>query len=90
MAAITAKVKVFIKTPNGDNAHQLTFGADYAGGANKEWADATPYIDVRMSVKNEVAELFAPGQSFTLTFTPDDPESSAGDGSAAGAAAATA
>lgn len=73
--AVTAKVKCSGKTlSNMGTAYeavQLAFAADYAGGANKEWAEATPVLNIGMTVKPEVAERFSIGQAFTLTFEAD-------------------
>lgn len=73
--SVTAKVKCSGKslTNMGTDyeAVNLSFGADYAGGANKEWASATPTINLTMTVKPSVAEHFDIGQAFTLTFSRD-------------------
>jgi hypothetical protein len=69
--ALTAKVRVERTVATGSgSAVYLT--ADYADGRNKEWADATPSMNVSATVKNSVAEHFPAGQRFTLTFTPVD------------------
>lgn len=68
--AITAKVRVNNVSVNGDET-RLTFYADYADERNKEWAKYTPSLVLEMTVKNAVADNFAPGQAFTLTFTPE-------------------
>lgn len=71
--AITAKVKVY-KSPGyaGSDDVRLDFSADYGEGKNKEWATATPVINVMMYVKPEVAEKFESGKSYTLTFEPEE------------------
>ena len=70
----TAKIKVTGKTHTTDGQTGLTFGADYVTGGdrNKEWAKYTPVITVMMTVLDSVAEHFELGQSFTLTFTPEE------------------
>lgn len=71
--AITAKVTVARKqatAASGDGETDLVFSADYADGRNKEWAKYTPSLELRMRVKDSVAEQFEPGQAFTLTFEP--------------------
>lgn len=71
--AITAKVQVARKerTAAGtDGETDLVFSADYADGQNKEWAKYTPSLDLRMRVKDDVAEQFELGQAFTLLFEP--------------------
>ena len=73
--SITAKALLVAKKPVGEGEYEqvlLTFGADYADGRNKEWALATPTLDLRMSVKPDVAERFTEGQPYTLTFTETD------------------
>lgn len=73
--SITAKAKCSGKslTNMGTDyeAVNLTFGADYANGANKAWASATPTLNLTMTVKPEVAKHFEIGSSFTLTFDKD-------------------
>jgi hypothetical protein len=78
--AITAKVKVqskneFLSNSTSDSKEtgvQLSFTVNYANGANKEWAKYTPSLTLQMTVKPEVAEKFAIGDNYTLTFTPDE------------------
>lgn len=72
MANTTAKVKLMTKPEPVDGQVALQFYADYADGRNKEWAKYTPALSLTMTVKEEVAEHFANGQAFTLTFTPED------------------
>lgn len=69
--AITAKVLVNQKTENMLNT-QLKIVADYAEGRNKSWADATPVLNMDITVNKEVAKLLNVGDRFTLTFTPDE------------------
>jgi hypothetical protein len=73
--AITAKVQVARKEVTAaaaDGETDLVFSADYADGRNKEWAKYTPGLDLRMRVKNSVAEQFNVGDAFTLTFEPSE------------------
>jgi hypothetical protein len=42
---------------------------DYGPGAgNEQWAAATPHLDMRMTVRGDVARYFEPGKPYTLTF----------------------
>jgi hypothetical protein len=70
--SVTAKIKCNTKSlvnmGSQYEAVTLGFSADYANGKNKEWASATPTLNLQMTVKPEVGELFAFGQSYTLTF----------------------
>ena len=78
---ITAKVVCSNRTEAGqgdDLAVTLTFGPDYAEGRNAEWAVATPALALTMTVKGPVAERFHVGDAYTLTFTPDDEDTSTG------------
>ena len=68
MAAITAKVFLSGKTKSGDGQTTLGFTADYADGANKEWAKYTPSLNLYMVVLDEVAEGINYGDKFTGTF----------------------
>lgn len=70
--SVTAKVSVVALTLNtGWATVQMT--ADYADGRNKEWAAATPTLNLNMTVKKDFAEFFEPGATFTLTFEKDVP-----------------
>lgn len=71
MPTITAKIKCSKKEPQGADQVSLGFQADYEDGRNKEWAKYTPGLSLTMGVKPEVAEHFAVGQAYTLTFDPD-------------------
>lgn len=67
---ITAKVSCNLKQEYGTGANrQATVG--YTDGANKEWANATPHLDMRMTLKGDVADHFEPGKHYTVTFTED-------------------
>lgn len=76
---ITAKLKCTGKAPSGqptenpeDQTWMLSFGPDYADGANAEWAAATPSLSLSMTVKASVAEHYAVGESWDLAFTKPD------------------
>ena len=70
---MTVTAKVFCGSANKSATDTiLTFGADYRDDRNKEWASFTPALTLTMTVKNEVAAHFEPGQSYTLTFTPEE------------------
>lgn len=66
--AVTAKIKLTSKVPYSDGQTSLGFMADYNDGRNKEWAKYTPGLSLNMTVKDEVAEQFSQGDSYTLTF----------------------
>lgn len=78
--AITAKVKLARKNEYLSNSTsgsketgvELSFGANYANGANKEWAKYTPSLNFTMVVKPEVAAAFEIGGNYTVSFTPDE------------------
>lgn len=70
MTKVTAKITCTWKAP-GESTTQLYFGPDYADGANAEWAAATPSLSLMITVRNEVADLYATGGKYTLTFTPE-------------------
>jgi hypothetical protein len=68
---ITAKARCERKTVNGEGDNRtasLSFGPDYADGRNAEWAAATPHLNVQMTVKGAVADLFEQGRPYTLQF----------------------
>lgn len=69
--SVTAKVKVTWKVASGDGA-QVTFGPDYQDDRNKEWAVATPSLNLEMTLKGEVADQFEPGDKFTLVFEKEE------------------
>jgi hypothetical protein len=50
----------------------ITLYADYANGANKAWAAATPALQISMVTNGDVESFFEPGGKYTLTFTRDD------------------
>lgn len=45
----------------------LGFVADYANGANIEWAKWTPNLDLRMVVLGEVADQYEQGEHYSMT-----------------------
>lgn len=69
---VTAKAQVsFVQEVSWNNTpvSLLRFSVDYADGANKEWATATPSLNLEMAVKREIAEKYFPlGRKVTLTF----------------------
>jgi hypothetical protein len=68
---VTAKIVCNSKTDvgEGDNRQvSVSFGADYAGGRNKEWALYTPSLSLSMTLKGEVGDRFELGKAYTLTF----------------------
>jgi hypothetical protein len=67
---ITAKVHCLFKETRGEGDDRRTdvrFIPDYADGRNKAWAAATPNLNLSMTVKGEVAELFHAGRAYILT-----------------------
>lgn len=73
MIEVTAKIECTSKSlwQDGETA-SLSFAPDYADGRNAEWAAATPALNLSMTVKGGVSELFGQGRKYTLTFTPAD------------------
>ena len=72
---ITAKVFCASKSEigEGDNRQaNVTFGADYADGRNKEWAAATPALNLQVTLNGAAADLFEQGQKWTLQFVKSD------------------
>jgi predicted RNA-binding protein with PIN domain len=73
--SVTAKVRVQSKQENGEGDERqatLVFAADYQDGRNKEWAFYTPALSLSMTVKGAVADQFAEGAAYTLTFERED------------------
>lgn len=71
---ITAKIMCNSKSEWGeDEKRQATVGfcSDYRDGRATEWATSTPHLDLRMTVKGDIADRFQLSQSYTLTFTPE-------------------
>lgn len=66
--AITAKVTLGSKTLSAGGHVGLSFYADYSDGRNKEWASATPNLDLKMTVNSQVGDLFEVGTPYVLTF----------------------
>lgn len=76
---VTAKFKVSRVTPMGAETVEDAWGTeiemtpDYAGGANREWSEATPSGVCRLTVTNKAAiEKLPLGASLTMTFTVDE------------------
>jgi hypothetical protein len=68
---ITAKVRCSSKneTGEGDNRMaQVSFAPDYADGRNKEWALATPSLNLSMTLNGQAADLFEQGKAYKLQF----------------------
>jgi hypothetical protein len=69
--SVVAKVKLSSKTTTeygaGTGQVQLNFQAVY-GDENKEWAEATPNLNLSMTVKAEVGERFNFDKPYFLTF----------------------
>ena len=65
--ATTMKMKVTSVRPDNGQVSVL-MNADYADEKNKEWAKYTPAASYIFSVKEELADEFPVGASFTVTF----------------------
>lgn len=65
---ITAKVKVSHVDGTIPGARQIHFLPDYADPANAEWQFHTPALALQMTVREEIADRFPIGKSFTLQF----------------------
>lgn len=72
----TAKVRVSDNMPVSypEGFRQISFMPDYQDDRNKEWAVATPSLNLMMTVKPEIGELLTKGTTTTLTFDTDDPQ----------------
>jgi hypothetical protein len=80
---VTAKFKVTRVTPQGYTqeeidagkepyAYEIEMTPDYAGGANKAWAEATPQGVIRLLITNFAAvEKLPLGSHQTVTFDMD-------------------
>lgn len=68
----SAKVICTAKQPAGEGQSRLGFSADYADGANAEWAKYTPTFSQTVVMVDQVADHFKVGQHITLLFTEDD------------------
>jgi hypothetical protein len=71
--AVTAKVVCSqkVETGEGDSRQALvSFLPDYGADRNKEWALATPHLQLNMTLNGPAADLFEPQQAYTLTFEP--------------------
>lgn len=71
---ITAKAICTSKTESGDGEDRqvaVRFRADYDDDRNKQWARYTPALDLCMTLRGAIADRFAAGQAFTLTFEPE-------------------
>jgi hypothetical protein len=69
---ITARVFLATKVENGDTV-ALTFAPDYQDPANKAWANATPALNLSMTVRQDVAEKFTAGKPYELQFVERTP-----------------
>lgn len=68
MKQVTAKMKVQTATPLADGQVAVVIGPDYEERRNAEWAKYTPGLSLQMTVKEEVAGVFAPGATATVLF----------------------
>jgi hypothetical protein len=76
---VTARMKVTRVTPMGDPDKpyqvEVEMTPDYAGGANKEWAAATPQGVMRLSIdpeKTNALKQLPLGQSLEIQLVPRD------------------
>lgn len=69
---VTAKIKCTSKGSESgegeDRTVLVSFGPDYADGANAEWARWTPGLSLSMGLRGAVADRFEVGKAYTLTF----------------------
>ena len=65
--ATTMKMKVTSVRPDNGQV-SILMNADYADEKNKEWAKYTPNASYNFVVKEELADEFPIGASFTVTF----------------------
>lgn len=73
--SVTAKVRCTSKLIMGSGEYQTVtvgFAPDYQDGRNKEWAAATPTLDLKLGMRPDVAARFELEKSYTLTFTEED------------------
>lgn len=73
MPSFTAKIRVNDNTPSSvsEGFRSVSFMPDYTDGRNKEWAYATPNLNLTMVVKPEIGEQLPKGTTVTLTFDVD-------------------
>lgn len=67
---VTAKVVCHRKTITGAGEHRqavVEFQADNSE-RNKEWAIYTPSLQLSMTLRGDVADLFEPGRAYELRF----------------------
>lgn len=74
--AVTAKVKCTAKNKINEDSVSLSFFANYADDQgnqiNKEWAVATPHLNISMTVNAEAAKHFELRKDYTLTFVEEE------------------
>lgn len=72
---ITAKVRCTSKLIMGSGEYRTVtvgFQPDYHDGRNKAWAAATPTLELKMGLKEEVANRFELDKAYTLTFSEEE------------------
>lgn len=69
--AVTAKVVCGFMQDGASGSKAVDFYPDYQSDKNKEWADTTPSILVRMVLSEKASGLFQQGKHYTLTFEED-------------------
>lgn len=72
---VTAKLKVAGKTQVGSDQTQVSFQPDYQDDRNKDWAVATPALNLSMTMRTDIADLFTQGEALDMTLSrnPDQP-----------------
>jgi hypothetical protein len=67
---ITAKARCEGNSPSDypPDTHRVSFAPDYQDGRNKEWAAATPTLQITLGMQSSVAENFVVGDKYTVTF----------------------
>lgn len=71
MQIITAKARCnrAAKSGEGDGRRaQVVLGPDYGDPANKAWAEATPYLEFKLTTAGDAADLFEQGATYTVQF----------------------
>jgi len=82
MSAMTAKAVISSVSEPSDGQQAITMTADYADGANKEWAKYTPGLSVSMTVLEEIVQHvnLRPGAKVTIKFkVEEEPSPVAGE-----------
>ena len=66
---VTPRSVVWAKYDVNDTMTHVSFGPDYAKGANAEWAESTPGFNLAITMKREIADRFEVGGHYEISFT---------------------